>query len=115
LYRLMTRDQDAAKLGVPMIISEFGACMGGHTCQVEIDTMADAADVFLASWAYWQFKKLGDLTTTAGTGSEGFYNDDGSLQTGKINSLTRPYTQYTQGTLKSMYYNRTELTYTFSF
>jgi hypothetical protein len=79
LYRLMTRDEDAEKLGVPLIISEFGACMGGHTCQVEIDTLGDAADVFLTSWAYWQFKKLGDLTTTAGTGNEGFYNEDGSL------------------------------------
>jgi len=69
--------------------------MGGHTCQVEIDTLGDAADVYLASWAYWQFKKLGDLTTTAGIGSEGFYNDDGTLQIDKITALTRPYVQYT--------------------
>ena len=53
--------------------------MGGHTCTVEIDYLGDAADAYLTSWSYWQFKTLGDLTTTAGTGSEGFYNNDGTL------------------------------------
>jgi hypothetical protein len=80
--------------------------MGGHTCQVEIDYLGDAADAYLTSWAYWQFKKLGDLTTTAGTGSEGFYNDDGTLQVDKVTALSRPYVQYTQGTLKTMKYDR---------
>ena len=98
-----------------MIISEFGACMGGHTCEVEINTLTDAADAFLASWAYWQFKKLGDLTTTAGSGSEGFYDDDGTLQVDKVTALSRPYAQYTQGTLKSMNFNRTAETLIFSF
>jgi hypothetical protein len=73
------RANDAKKAGVPLIFSEFGACMGSDTCIVEINGLLDATDANLASWAYWQYKKLGDLTTTAGTGSEGFYNDDGTL------------------------------------
>jgi hypothetical protein len=89
--------------------------MGGHTCEVEINSLTDAADAFLTSWAYWQFKKLGDLTTTAGSGSEGFYNDDGTLQVDKVTALSRPYTQYTQGTLMGMNFNRLAATFTFSF
>jgi len=41
--------------------------------------VADTCDESLVGWAYWEFKKFKDLTTSAGTGSEGFYNDDGSL------------------------------------
>ena len=88
-------------------MSEFGACMGGPTCAYEIESMTSACDEYLASWAYWQFKKLGDLTTTAGTGSEGFYNDDGALQTEKIRALTRTYLPATQGTLLKLNFNTT--------
>jgi len=35
--------------------------------------VTDHADDNLAGWAYWQFKYFEDLTTSAGTGSEGFY------------------------------------------
>jgi len=100
------RANDAKKAGVPLIFSEFGACMGSDTCIVEINGLLDATDANLASWAYWQYKKLGDLTTTAGTGSEGFYNDDGTLQDGKVAALARPYLPYTQGTLQSVNYNK---------
>jgi endoglycosylceramidase len=105
--KLAVRSADAQKVNVPLIISEFGACMGGDTCIVEITGLLDAADSHLTGWAYWQYKKLGDLTTTAGTGSEGFYNDDGSLQGDKVAALARPYLPNTQGTLLSVNYNRT--------
>lgn len=105
--RVAKRNGNAQKLGVPLIISEFGACMGGRNCILEITAVADACDANLAHWAYWQYKKLGDLTTTAGTGSEGFYDDDGTLQVAKIAALARPYFQYTQGTLLSMTFNST--------
>lgn len=49
----------------------------------------------MVGWAYWEFKKYADLTTSAGTGSEGFYNADGSLQTSKVKALTRTYLMYT--------------------
>jgi len=78
-------------LNIPLIISEFGACLGGPTCAAEVQSVAEVCDEYLASWAYWQFKKFGDLTTTAGTGSEGFYNDDGSMQDDKVKTLTRTY------------------------
>ena len=42
------------------------------------------------------------MTTSAGTGSEGFYNADGSLQDIKVKALARSYLQYTQGDLNSM-------------
>lgn len=100
------RANDAKKVNVPLIISEFGACMGGDTCIVEITGLLDASDAHLTSWAYWQYKKLGDLTTTAGTGSEGFYNEDGTLQDAKIASLVRPYLPYSQGTLESVNYDK---------
>lgn len=45
------------------------------------------------------------MTTSAGTGSEGFYNTDGTLQDGKVKALTRTYMQATQGVLKSMKFN----------
>lgn len=104
--KVAVRSADAKKVNVPLIISEFGACMGGDTCIVEITGLLDAADNHLTGWAYWQYKKLGDLTTTAGTGSEGFYNDDGTLQDAKIAALARPYLPNTQGTLQSVNYNR---------
>ena len=60
------------------------------------------SDEYLTSWAYWQFKTFSDLTTVAGTGSEGFYNDDGTLQTYKVKALARSYMPYTQGSLSSI-------------
>lgn len=77
--RISTRADDAKALGIPLIVSEFGACYGSDICAREITQVADECDDALAGWAYWQFKYYKDLTTTAGTGSEGFYNQDGSL------------------------------------
>jgi len=37
------------------------------------------------------------LTTSAGTGSEGFYNNDGTLQKAKVKALARSYFLATQG------------------
>ena len=64
--------------------------------------MCDVADKHLVGWAYWQFKYYADLTTSAGTGSEGFYNQDGSLQEWKAKALARSYPMYTQGVLTSV-------------
>jgi len=67
--------------------------------------VCDVADENLVGWAYWQFKYYEDLTTSAGTGSEGFYNQDGSLQDWKAKALARSYLQYTQGVLTKQYFN----------
>ena len=64
--------------------------------------MTSVADENLVGWAYWQLKQYGDITTAAGTSSEGFYNKDGSLQDWKVKALTRSYPMFTQGELKSL-------------
>ena len=77
--RIKTRQSDAKRLGIPLIISEFGACMDTDVCAREIRQVAEVCDELLVGWAYWQFKPFKDLTTTAGNKSEGFYNIDGTL------------------------------------
>jgi hypothetical protein len=88
---LSARSKDAERLGVPLIMSEFGACTDLDACVTEVKQVTDACDKHLASWAYWNFKPMKDITTTAGTSSEGFYNQDGSLQTEKVKMLSRTY------------------------
>jgi hypothetical protein len=77
--RLGTRVEDAERYGVPLIISEFGACLGTESCIQEIKAVTDTCDDNLLGWAYWQLKNYADLTTSAGTHSEGFYENDGTL------------------------------------
>jgi hypothetical protein len=65
--------------------------MGTESCIQEITTVSEVCDEHLTGWAYWQFKNFGDLTTTAGTSSEGFYEKNGTLQVGKVKALARTY------------------------
>lgn len=95
--RFLVRDHDAKRLGLPFFLSEFGACLTEGPCTTEIKQVTDMSDEILAGWAYWQFKFFEDLTTSAGTGSEGFYNADGSLQDWKVKALARSYLMATQG------------------
>ena len=95
--RIGTRSADAERYGVPLMITEFGACLTEGPCTQEISQVADVSDEFLVGWAYWQFKFYGDLTTSAGVGSEGFYEHDGSLQEWKVKALSRTYLMATQG------------------
>lgn len=101
-YKVWRMGQDARKLQIPLLISEFGACTDVAPCVTEITQVTERSDEVLGSWAYWQYKTFHDLTTTAGTSSEGFYNKDGSLQTHKLQALSRTYVQYAQGELTSM-------------
>jgi Glycoside hydrolase family 5 C-terminal domain/Cellulase (glycosyl hydrolase family 5) len=103
--RVATRADDAKYYGVPLFISEFGACLNSTTCVQEITSLTDACDEHLAGWAYWQLKNYADLTTSAGTNSEGFYNNDGTLQDGKVKALARTYLPATQGILQTMSFN----------
>jgi endoglycosylceramidase len=68
--------EDAVRLNVPMIISEFAACSNSMNCAEEISNSCDAFDSALASWAHWQFKGYGDFTTSGNT-NEGLYGYDG--------------------------------------
>jgi len=105
--RIDTRAEDAKLLGIPFIITEFGACLDSDVCAREITQVGEAADAVLAGWAYWQFKIFKDITTTAKTSSEGYYNQDANstLQHRKVKALARTYIQKTQGTLTYMNFN----------
>ena len=113
--RIGTRNSDAERLGIPYHITEFGACLTEGPCTQEITQVCDVADEYLVGWAYWQFKYYADLTTSAGTGSEGFYNADGSLQDWKAKALSRSYLQFTQGVLMKQNFNTKDSSLTASF
>jgi len=89
--RIGQRNIDAQNLNIPLHISEFGACLTEGPCTQEIRQVTEVSDENLAGWAYWEFKKYEDLTTSASTGFEGFYNADGSLHTWKVKALARTY------------------------
>jgi hypothetical protein len=79
IKRVNSRSNDADRYGIPLFFSEFGACLNTSACVQEITSFVEACDEHLAGWAYWQLKNYADLTTSAGTNSEGFYNNDGTL------------------------------------
>lgn len=89
--RVGQRMDDAKRLGLPLFMSEFGACLDSEVCAREITQVADICEENLLGWSYWQYKTYKDLTTSAFDKSEGFYNRDGSLQTRKVMALSRPY------------------------
>ena len=111
----MMRDRDAQRYGVPLIISEFGACTSSQNCMNEINSVVDACDEYLTSWAYWQFKTYMDITTSAGDTSEGFYEKNGTLQRNKAEALSRSYIKAAQGVTKKMFFNRNSYAFEGSF
>jgi len=106
--RIDTRVKNANDLGLPFIVTEFGACLDSDACVEEVSYVAEACDRHRVGWAYWQFKNYGDFTTSAGTGSQGFYNNDEkkTLQVRKVKAMARTYLLYTQGVLNHMNFNR---------
>jgi hypothetical protein len=103
--RVGTRAQDAARYQIPLIISEFGACPGTRACVQEITAVTQTCDDYLVGWAYWEYKKFMDLTTTAGNSSEGFYDDNSILQEDKVRALARTYMKATQGVPQFTHFN----------
>lgn len=97
------------------MISEFGACMTEANCVQEIEQVAQVSDEYLVGWGYWQFKFFEDLTTSAGTGSEGFYNSDGTLQEWKVKALARTYLPFTQGVLTRQNFDTQSANFTAEF
>ena len=51
--RIRTRTEDAQRMHVPLLISEFGACSNSEACFAEITNACDAMDESLANWAHW--------------------------------------------------------------
>jgi hypothetical protein len=103
--RVSTRYTDSVKYKVPLIISEFGACTASEACAKEIQSTTEACDDYQVGWAYWEYKKFHDITTTAGLSSEGVYEDDGTLQTRKVKALARTYAKAIQGTPSMIRFN----------
>ena len=99
--KIQKRVDDSNKLKLPLFISEFGACLDSSECVTEINQVAGVCEKYNIGWAYWQFKTYEDLTTSAGNKSEGFYNNDGTLQKQKVKALSRTYVKNAAGTLKS--------------
>jgi endoglycosylceramidase len=104
--RVGTRSKDAKRLGVGLIISEFGACSASDACVTEINSVTEVCDENLVSWAYWGFKGFYDYTTS-GSYTEGLYSQDGSLQTNKLKALARTYISAFQGVPLKMSFNST--------
>jgi hypothetical protein len=89
--KMKLRKEDADRLGVPIMISEWGACSSSDTCFREMNNVQDVMDEFSASWAYWQMKGFGDFTTVS-TDVQGIYDTStGEIQHLKHLSLTRTY------------------------
>lgn len=99
-----TRREDADRLGIPLLFSEFGACSNTTACAMEITNSVDAFDSVMASWTYWGFKGFGDFTTT-GSLLEGLYDADGNLQPLKFKALTRSYVHAFQGVPTKNYFS----------
>ncbi len=95
--KVAVRSDDAKRLGVPMIFTEFGACSQSEACFHEITSSTEEFDAHLASWAYWMFKGFGDFTTTGGL-IEGMYDPEGNIQHFKLLALLRTFIHATQGT-----------------
>jgi hypothetical protein len=76
--RIGTRSQDAANLGIPLFISEFGGCGEDQGGIDEITNVGEVCDEHLAGWAYWQYKNFND-PTTGGAFFEPLFHADGSL------------------------------------
>jgi len=95
--KLAKNKYQADKLGIPLIITEFGACSDSKACFNEMKGFLDAADQHLTSWAYWMYKPFGDHTTSAHGNTEGIFYEDGTPQEVKERALTRTYIQAYQG------------------
>lgn len=101
--KVSTRAADAARLGVPLYMGEFGACGNSPECVTEIKQVLDKMDTYLGGgWSYWMFKTFADFTTSAGDIAEGFYNFDGTLQLDKVRMIARPYVKAAQGRITSV-------------
>jgi endoglycosylceramidase len=115
--KVLKRKEDAERLQVGLIISEFGACFDTEACAAEIGAVTGAADEALASWAYWQYKGFGDFTTfTAALGvDEGLFYPNSTVQATKVKALARTYAQATQGIPQWMHFNPSSSAFAFQY
>ena len=109
------RSRDAKKLGVPGLMTEFGALDNTKGAIKEANYMMDKVDQNLEGYLYWTFKSYEDITTANQDGSESFYYKDGTLQIDKVKALSRTYSQYVFGDIQFIHYNSVNGDYSLDF
>lgn len=74
-------------------LSEFGAISGVPGPGIDTTNyVLDLAAIKFHSWTYWQYKYYNDYTTAARPSErEGYFDEDGNVQTDKVKMLARPY------------------------
>lgn len=92
------RKKDATRLGVGMIMTEFGAAEDIKADIQQLIRTTDMADKYQQSWMYWQFKYYQDITTCTPEG-ESLYQEDGSVCQDKLQVLSRTYPQAVAGNI----------------
>lgn len=113
-YFFSLRVKDAARLGVPMMMTEFGASEDVKSDLAVLEAVAKQADKYQQSWMYWQFKYFQDLTTCTPQG-ESLYQDDGTVCMDKLKILSRTYPQAVAGAIRSYTFNVATGTFDLSF
>ncbi len=90
------RMEDLARLRCGGMQTEFGAVGDDVYSEQFMRMQTGLSDSRLQSWAYWAYKFFGD-PTTQGNNLEGFYFQNGTLQTAKVRALSRTFAQAVQG------------------
>ncbi|EGR33243.1 hypothetical protein IMG5_057980 [Ichthyophthirius multifiliis] len=79
-------------LKVGGFLTEFGALSNSTKAFQEIESVVKNSEQNFHSWAYWQFKYYGDITTQSRPGTvESFYDNFGNLNSLKVKALSRTY------------------------
>eukprot|EP00128_Syssomonas_multiformis_P014358 Colp12_sorted_trinity150504_noHs@8228 len=93
--KVAMRTKDGKRLGGGSFMTEFGAVSGRTAGAKEITELADLADEYATSWAYWMFKLYDDMTTQSD--QESLFYPNGTLEFEKTRALVRSYAHAIQG------------------
>lgn len=102
---LAMRLKDAARMGVQMVMTEFGAAEDIKGDMYQLGKQSDVMDQHQQSWMYWQFKYYQDLTTCTPEG-EGMYQEDGNVCQDKLDVLSRTYPHAVAGQLNEFKFHQ---------
>ncbi|RYH31967.1 hypothetical protein EON65_01505 [archaeon] len=102
-YFFSRRMNDGERLGVGLMMTEFGAAEDIKSDLAVLEAVTSKADSFKQSWMYWQFKYYQDITTCTPQG-ESLYNADGTVCEDKLKILSRTYPQAVAGDIVNYKY-----------
>lgn len=86
------RQSNIQALGIAGIITEFGSVVNTAEGRAEIRSVTQAADKYLLSWYYWQFKYNMDSTSSTHPPQlQSFYYPNSTLQVEKVQALAYSY------------------------